>query len=345
MQVQPTISGFSSGLERDRAPDATIGFEKSNMKLDSELQSTGTRHEFSIGICATGRAENLKGLLDVIGGEHLPEQFALDKIVIVASECTTKALEIAKDSACKDRRIELLEEPERKGKAEAINKIIENAKGEFLVFVNSDALPAYGSIRMLLETIQKDANIGMVSGCPIFDSRNGATSNVLRLMWSVHNQCSLVLNHKQMSNHCSDEMMIVRRKALERLPHGIVNDGAYIAGTAALRGFSIKFCERALVYIDVPPRFVDIIGQRRRIIFGHIQVKKLTGKAPRTFESLLLFAPILSLSIAVRILGKFPKLVKVLPVAVVGEAISFLLAVSDSIRSTNRHGVWKRYAD
>ena len=53
-------------------------------------------------------------------------------------------------------------------------------------------------------------------------------------MWYFHNESSMVLNHAGVSNHSSDEMMLVRSSALEHLPDGLVNDGAYTNVTASL---------------------------------------------------------------------------------------------------------------
>ena len=142
----------------------------------------------------------------------------------------------------------------RKGKADAVNKIIQNSIGTYLVFINSDALPDGGSIYQLLSVIEKDDSIGLVSGRPSFSQRNSATSFVEQLMWNVHNDCSFRLNHLNESNHGSDEMMVVRTDLLQKLPIGLVNDGAYIAGRARHRGYSIKFCPEATVQIDVPAK-------------------------------------------------------------------------------------------
>ena len=301
--------------------------------------------EYSIGICATGHSENIRNLIESIERDDLSKEFYLNKIVIVASDCTPDSLKLCKMFASKDTRIVLIEEKSRNGKAQAINRIISETHGKYLLMVNSDAVPSAGSINRLLKMICKEESIGMVSGCPTFGYRNGATSEILQLMWKLHNQSSLILNHKQLSNHCSDELMVIRRTALNQLPNGVVNDGAFMASMAAQRGYSIKFCESASVNIDVPKRFVDLILQRRRIMFGHMQVKKLTGRAPITIESLLFIAPMLGLGVTVTILARFPRLLKVLPIAIVGEATSFLLALADSLRSSDRHAVWKRYAD
>ena len=39
-------------------------------------------------------------------------------------------------------------------------------------------------------------------------------------MWTVHNECSTKLNHMDISNHGSDEMMVVRTELLNPLAGG-----------------------------------------------------------------------------------------------------------------------------
>jgi len=148
-----------------------------------------------------------------------------------------------------------------------------------------------------------------------------------------------------LSNHGSDEMMAVRMGLLQKLPEGLVNDGAYIAGRARLRGYSIKFCSEASVQIDVPNRIVDLIRQRRRIIFGHFQVWRLTGRSPKTVESLFLLTPKFSMSLVVRNVARSPKLIKILPLALVSEGLSIILGMKDAVASTKKHGVWERYGN
>src|SRR5271169_2287598 len=268
-------------------------------------------HSFSIGICARDASENFPRLLELILSEKYPQDFLLERMIIVASGCSQSSLDIARSLAEADARIVLIEESIRKGKAEAVNRIIENSIGDYLVFINSDALPDEGSISELLLQIDRDKTTGLVSGRPSFTEHRNVTSIVEQLMWNVHNECSLRLNHMNLSNHGSDEMMAVRTEILQQLPSGLVNDGALIAGRARIQGYSIKFCSEATVKIDVPVSAADLIRQRRRIIFGHFQVWRITGRSPKTVESLLLSAPLFSLAIVVRTVAKTPKFIKV----------------------------------
>ncbi len=298
-------------------------------------------YTFSVGICATGYAPRIQPLLaDVL--RNGPRKFALKEVVIIASDCDSETLRLAREATAWDQRVRLIEHEKRTGKADAINEIIRWNHSEFLVFVNADAMVDSGSIPALLESIEKDERAGVISGRPVFESRGGVVSEVLNVMWESHNLLSADPGQSAERNHGTDELMVVRSELLPELPPGVVNDGAYIAGRIRGMGFKVGFQPEATVKIDVPKRMIDVIRQRRRILFGHIQVKRLVGKAPRTVETMMFFNPSESLKIVVRALAGRPKLIVVLPVAGMGELIAVSGALWDTITAKN-HAVWKRY--
>jgi cellulose synthase/poly-beta-1,6-N-acetylglucosamine synthase-like glycosyltransferase len=299
---------------------------------------------FSVGICAAGSSPSLASLASGIIEESASIPQRLEEIVVVASGCPPGTLAPLRRLSASDRRVLLIEEAQRNGKASAVNRIAREVRSDYLVFVNSDAVPDRGSIGALLDVLSQDSRVGAVSAAPYIEVGDGPTASLLTLMWAVHNTTSLRLNHDGTSNHASDELMAVRRDALAELPPGTVNDGAYIAGTARRLGFSIRFLESARVRIDAPKRLPDIIGQRRRIIFGHFKVFAGTGELPRNVESLLVTSPGLSLGLLFVTLARSPKLLLSLPVALVSELTSTVLALFDLSRKTQRHVVWGRYA-
>lgn len=299
--------------------------------------------EFSIGICVADHASNLKELLKTLETEPYPEGLVLKQVVIVASGVDPQDFEFVRKFTNSHVELILIEEPIRRGKAEAINQIIESFTGQFLVLVNSDARPEPGSISMLLTMISRDDHVGMVSASPVVGERAGVTGAVLQLMWGVHNECLLTLNEENRNNHCCDELIVVRSEALRKLPNSTVNDGAFMAGTAYRAGYTIRFCEAARVRIDVPSKFCDLLAQRRRILYGHFQILRSLGQTPRTTESMLVHNPLLSLSILIRAVAKSPRLALFVPVAVIGEAFSVALAIGDNLTSSRKHVPWHRY--
>ena len=303
---------------------------------------------FSIGICASGSAEGLPDLVAFIRSEKFPEGFELDRIIIVASECVETMMKSVKQLAMHDGKILLIEEPQRLGKADAVNKIITNSLGNYIVFINADAVPAKGSLVKLLQISERSNSIGMVTAHPVLSiTKTNTTSMVEDLMWTIHSECSSKLNNFDWNNHGTDEMMIVRSGAITRLPLGIVNDGAYLGALLKSEGYAIKFCGASRVKIEAPIRAQDLIRQRQRIIFGHFQVWRLTGQSPKTVESLLLFSPLIAMGIIVSALAKKPRLLRITPIALVCELVSLFFALSDSFRgsASKKHEIWDRYAN
>ncbi len=268
--------------------------------------------------------------------------FILAKIVLVASDCSEETLGVAKAVAAKDKRLKLIEHKTRTGKADAINEVFRETEGDYLVYVNADAMINPMSIPVLLQSIDQGEKFGFISGRPIFEKPKGLIADVLELMWTSFNLLSSDPRHANQVNHGTDELMVIRKKLLPQLPPGVVNDGAYIAGRIRERGFRVGFQRDALVQIDVPRRMVDLIAQRRRILFGHIQVKRLVGKAPRTVETMMFFSPSSSLKIVIRELAGKPRLVLALPAAGIGELIAVSGALWDTMTSKNL-AIWKRY--
>src|SRR5712692_9512813 len=309
------------------------------MRSQSQTPAGG----FTVGICASDSAKRLPSLVSFLTAEDYGRDFTLRKIAIVASGCPESVLAPVRKAAYSDSRISLMTEPERRGKAEAINRIIENSLGGYLVMLNADAFPAKGSIRKLLE-VASGPNVGAVSAKPVFDEGNGLLGLALALMWSAHSLMSLRLNHAGISNHACDELIVVRRSLLSRLPANLVNDGAYIGGLVRAEGLKVRFSPAAEVMISVPMRPMDLIRQRRRITFGHVQVWKKLGRPPRTIETTLFTDPLMSLKTIIRVLSERPRLILSFPLVFVEESVAIVLGIFDVSRSTDRHTVWRRNA-
>ncbi len=306
-------------------------------------QSAKSRlYTFTVGICATGQPPTLQPLLSAVVLTEMPG-FVLRKVVLIASDCSEETITGARKMAARDQRIKLIEHDKRTGKADAINEIFRETEGDFLVYVNADAMIRAGSIPALLRSVEEDGRAGFIGGRPVFERPKGLVSDVLEVMWTSFNRLSSDPNQAEQSNHGTDELMVIRSELLTELPPGVVNDGAYIAGRIRERGFRVGFQPEAVVQIDVPKRMVDLIRQRRRILFGHIQVKRLVGKAPRTVETMMFFSPAQSVRIVIDMLATKPRMVLVLPVAAMGELIALSGALWDTVSSSQSHAVWRRY--
>jgi cellulose synthase/poly-beta-1,6-N-acetylglucosamine synthase-like glycosyltransferase len=267
----------------------------------------------------------------------------MSKMVIIASECpaeTISSLAVIRD---RDRRVELLVEQARRGKADAINRILTRSDAPLVLLANSDSRPQPGAIAKLLSSMGSDRGIGAVSAIPLPDEGSGPIPLLLSFMWSAHNTCSVALNHMNVSNHSCDELVLFRTRAVTLLPPDTVNDGAFLAATARIRGFSIKVSTEAKVKIRTPKRISDVILQRRRILFGHAQVWRQVGTPPKTIESLLFLSPGIGVKLLVSTLARRPRSLLVMPIALVSEVAATFLSISDTLRSSRAHAIWRRF--
>lgn len=129
-------------------------------------QTENATTDFTIGICATGVSSGISRLMETIERERFPSGFVLSRIVVVASACARPTLAFLRQRGHADPRIVLIEEEERRGKAEAVNLVMAESVGEYLVFVNADALPERGALSRLLRAIEHDASAGVISANP-----------------------------------------------------------------------------------------------------------------------------------------------------------------------------------
>ena len=299
---------------------------------------------FTVGICVTGRSEGLPGLIEGVVAESGEHGLDLKAIVVVASECPALLCSELMAIQGRDPRVQVLLEEVRHGKADAINRVLERVRGSFLMMVNADATPEPGAIPHLLSAIRSDPRIGAISAMPVVESREGVSSLLVDMIWSTHNECSSLLNHMGISNHSSEELAVFRLSAIGMLPLRLVNDGAFFAQTVRRKGYSVRFSDSAKVRIETPRRVSDLIGQRRRILFGHAQVWRKAGSPPKTIESLLIFSPRVGFRLLGTILARNPRFLPIIPIALVTEVTAAVLSIADGIVATDRHAVWRRFA-
>ena len=230
----------------------------------------------TVGICAYNEDKNIAKILDIIvNQQHLSSQ---SEILVVCSGCTDKTVEIVTEYAEKDARVKAIIQKDRLGKAAAINKILEKAKNPNLLFVSADTLPNQECFPRLVQRLN-DPKVGLVCGKPIpVNSSSTAVGRLVRLLWIFHDHVFRELNDAGLARHAT-EVFCVRKGIVSSIPPETVNDDAYIAVNTRAFGWSIKYEPRAQVFISGPETLTDYLKQRRRIIFGHYQIRKLTGKS------------------------------------------------------------------
>jgi len=292
--------------------------------------------EISIGICAHNEEKNIGKLLDnLLTEQELPQD---SEIIVVCSGCTDSTIEIVRLFCEKDKRVKLILERERMGKVSAMNKILSYFSGEILILVSGDTQPIHGSLQSLLRGFSSD-EIGVVGGHPV----PVKPTFFGRFMWDLHDETLYYLNHKNYLTHASGEMMAMKRGVISVIPLKTVNEDAYITVTAKKKGYRIIYDRKAVVLISAVGNIIDLIRQRRRVLAGHHQIKRMTGQYPTNFESLIFSG---NFWIAVTILERMIRKTRILFMAMVFIAVMLslvanILAFFDRLRGKYAF-IWRK---
>ena len=296
----------------------------------------------SIGICAYNEAARISTLLDSISIQSLPAGLAVAEIIVVASGCTDGTDQVVEERAKADPTVVLIRQPERRGKASAINLILKRFQGDILVLVNADARLRPGALAPLLQPFLEDPRVDVACGFPHpIPSLDPVLDLVERVWWRLHNRTLQTLSNLGRGNHCCDEFMAVRRGFVDSIPEDIVNDGSYFGVLASLRGTTVRSCPDAVVVVETPSHLSGLVQQRRRILSGHRQVRDVLGREPPTLEGLVRAEPRIAAKILLAEFAGNPTQTSLfLGVAGPLEVFSHVLAWTDRVRHPNFQPAW-----
>jgi glycosyltransferase involved in cell wall biosynthesis len=236
----------------------------------------------SVGICAYNEEKNIGNLLSFLQKVKL-KRFKIIEIIVVASGCRDRTPEIVKAFGIKDKRIKLIIERERMGKASAFNKIIREYKGDILMNVDADCRLGKNSIQFLLDCFN-DKWIGAVTGCPIPVGSKKLAEKITKVIWELHALAQKYFTSKGKFVHINGELFAIRKDVIDYVLKDIATEDAYIAVKCKAKGYGIVMEDRAKVYFKSPTVISDLVSKRRRFVYGHLKVKKETGFTPTVLE-------------------------------------------------------------
>jgi cellulose synthase/poly-beta-1,6-N-acetylglucosamine synthase-like glycosyltransferase len=190
---------------------------------------------------------------------------------------------ISKDIArIEDTRLIKVMERERKGKVNALNSIVANVFGDIVFLVSGDVSFDPSLIGKCENSFTGTTGVAVVKVIP---SNSGTlTERVGALMWEMHDVQMDYLS-KMGSNVHGGEFICVRKELLWDLPE-VINEDAFLCLRAAQKGLSVNYLNDEEVHNFVPANPFDLLQQRRRVNFGHIEISKM-GLDPRIMDTLV----------------------------------------------------------
>jgi cellulose synthase/poly-beta-1,6-N-acetylglucosamine synthase-like glycosyltransferase len=212
--------------------------------------------EVTVGICTYNEDRNIGRLLDnILNLQKLPEK---SEVLVVCSVCSDVTVAVVQRYTKQDSCVRAFVESERKGKASAVNYILNNARGNAIIFVSADTLPCKECFSRLLSKLHIP-NVGIVCGHPVpINNSNNFVWKLVRHLREFHNHTFEQLNEAGLARHAT-KVFCIRKGIVERIPPEAVNDDAYLALIAKKKGCLTKYDSDSRVSICGPQTFLGLL--------------------------------------------------------------------------------------
>ena len=224
-----------------------------------------------------------------------------DEIIVVASGCSDNTIPNIKK--IKDKRIKLIIEKERKGKASALNLGIKKAKSDVIIQTDGDVEVSKKAINLLIKHF-KDENVGAVSGNPI----PLIPKNNLFYDWTMMSYQKIreirenEIKSGNFNVHLSGYLLAFRKKALKKIPFKKGAVDAEMGRIIKKKGYKLTYEPNAWVYVKAPLNIRDFINQKARVRAGYAS---MDSGQPRTMRSEIFYLPREILKVPIGRLHKF----------------------------------------
>ncbi len=282
----------------------------------------------SVGIMAYNEEANIGRTIRAVLEQHGPS-IRIEEIIVIASGCTDRTVQIVAEIALKEPRVRLCIQEKREGKASAINLFLKEAISHVVVLIGADVIPEASALEYMCAPF-KDPKIGMVGGRPVpINDPTTFMGHAVHLLWRLHDQMARV--HPKLGE------VIAFRNVISGIPSGSPVDEISIQALISQLGYQLIYEPACIVYNKGPLTLQDFLKQRRRIYAGHLQVRDQQNYAASTMK----VGPIIRQLLTSRDLTmRTPRQVIWTLGTVILEGIARLQAYND-YRLKREHHIWQ----
>ena len=216
----------------------------------------------TVGVFAYNEAHNVRRTLHALLSQQL-DQVELAEIIVIASGCTDGTVELAEEIANTYPIVTVDVEPTRSGKAAAIKRLTKIARGEIIVLVGADTLPAPTALENLVSPFASP-EVGMTGARVIPLNNPGRFLGFsVQMLWHVHHQ--LAVRRPKLGE------LVAFRNVVE-IPEDTSTDEPAIEALITAKGYRLAYAPTAVVYNRGPETFRDFLNQRRRVFAGQVGI-------------------------------------------------------------------------
>jgi poly-beta-1,6-N-acetyl-D-glucosamine synthase len=237
------------------------------------------KRKVSIGVFVYNEEKNISYLLEALLKQKT-KKIGLDEIIVVSSECRDNTDNIVRSFNKKNKKVTLLTQEKREGKASAINLFLKNAKNDIVVVESGDTIPKEDCIENLCSPFLENEKLGLTGAKSIpTNDKNTCLGQIIHYWWWMHNELPRF-----------GEMIAFRKSIYPQINAKTAVDEADIEAAITNKGYEKKPVPSAVVNNHGAESFKDLIKQRKRVYIGHKLLMKDKGYAVQSFNSKKLIA-------------------------------------------------------
>ncbi|GAB4428796.1 MAG: hypothetical protein Fur0044_26620 [Anaerolineae bacterium] len=222
----------------------------------------------SVGITAHNEEANIAQILRAMLSQRL-HLVAISEIIVVASGCTDRTIEIAQEFAAREPRIRLYIQEKREGKTSAINIFLSHATEDICVLESGDTIPHEDAIENMVRMFA-DPAVGMTGAHKV-------PVNTPEHIVGFLSHLRLKMEHQLCLEIPRLGELIAFRKVFDKIPPDVAMDEAFVEALVIRRGLQVRYAPDAVVFNMGPETVQDFIKQRRRNHAGHLHLKAKYG--------------------------------------------------------------------
>ena len=272
----------------------------------------------SLVICAHNEENNIGQLLTRLSADTSD----IDLEILVVSSSTDSTDMVVRFCALIDKRIRLIRQPARLGKANALSLAISHSRAAVVVFLDADTIPLPFAMQFILTPFAFDPSLGVLTGSVrAINANQSVISRASSLLRDSHDELCIMLSRNGRPSKVNGTFFAARREIIETVPSDTVSDDEFISHCALTKGYRVDFSPKAVVEVVDPFIITDFIARRVRILMGHFWLTKRYGhKIPTTFF-------LLGLVCLFRAVKNGPNRLRILPLTMLLEFISRTIAM------------------
>jgi biofilm PGA synthesis N-glycosyltransferase PgaC len=231
-------------------------------------------NKVSIGVFVYNEEKNISNILTALSKQKT-RKVKIDEILVVSSGSTDRTDEIISKFARKNRRIKLVAQKKREGKASAINLFLRKAKNDIVTIESGDTIPKEDCIENLCSPFLEDKNLGLTGARAIpTNDKNTYLGYIIHYWWWMHNELPRF-----------GEMIAFRKHLAPQISDKTAVDEAYVEAIITNKGYGKRQIPSARINNHGAETLRDLIKQRKRVYIGHLLLQKEKSYSVQSFNS------------------------------------------------------------